>query len=379
MASCGTTTVDGTPAPVREPQAAAVNISELDSGNYPTKPQPPWGEAGSDAKGALVEAARLADYVVGPWEADPKLTEAGLRGAVIIKDASAVTLVLHEKIAPAAGEHGFITGFFTQRANAAPKDTSLLNTVMIFPDPAAAAAAAADFSDRALDPETIINDDPVPTTIPGHPDAPAVTYSANGWTTVQAITPHGPYVLLQRAETTLGIDPGAALVAKTLELQASAIAGFKPTPPQDLAKLPIDPTGLLARTLPDTSEHPAVVDNLVYGPHATLLFQSDPAPTATLFKDTGTELMSKADANLYQAADGKGAQRIVDTFVAEVKTAGFKPVDGVKGLPESRCLQADGQFWCMAVGDRYAIEVDSNQLKDAHQKIAAQYLILMST
>ena len=89
--------------------------------------------------------------------------------------------------------------------------------------------------------------------------------------------------------------------------------------------------------------------------------------------------MSKADTNLYQAADGTGAQRIVDTFVAEVKTAGLTPADGVKGLRESRCMQANGRFWCMAVGDRYAIEVISNQLKDAHQKTAAQYKILMST
>lgn len=379
LAGCGTTAVDGTPTTAGATQTAAVDIAQLDSGNYPTKPQPPLGAAGSDAKGARVEAARLADYVVGPWEADPRLTESDRRGAMIIKDAKAVVLVLHEKIAAAAGEHGFITGFGTQRANAAPNDTSLLNTVMVFPDPDAAAAAAADFSARALDPETIINDDPVSTSIPGHPEAPAVTYGANGWTTVQAITAHGPYVLLQRAETTLGIESGAALVAKTLDLQASAISGFTPTPPADLAKLPVDPSGLLARTLPDTSEHPAVVNNLVYGPHAALLFQSDPAATATLFKDTGTDLMSKAGANVYQAADGKGAQRIVDTFVAELKTAGFTAAEGVKGLADSACLQAGGQFWCMVVDDRYAIEADSNQLKDVHQKISAQYEILTSS
>lgn len=378
VASC-TTSVDGTPARSADSPPGSVDVSQLDTGNYPTAPLPPFGNAGSTGKGALIEGARLADHLVGPWEADPKLTASDGRGAAIIKDATAVPLVVHEKIAAAAGDHGFVTGFFAQRANAAPRDTSLMNAVLLFPDAAAASAAASDFSDRALDPETVINTDPAPTTIPGHPQVRAVTYSyGGGWTTVQAITAHGPYVFVQRAVTTLGIDPGAALLAKTLELQASTIDEFKPTAPQELANLPVDPTGLLARTLPDTAKPTPVVNNMVYGPHAALQFLTEPASTATLFEETDTDLMSKGGANVYRAANAQGAQRIVDTFVAEVKAAG-SATDGVKMLPDSRCLKVGERFWCMATADRYAIEVDSSQLADAHQRVAAQYKMLMAT
>jgi hypothetical protein len=50
--------------------------------------------------------------------------------------------------------------------------------------------------------------------------------------------------------------------------------------------------------------------------------------------------------------------------------------DPVPALPGSRCLQFPQGFYCVASADRYAIEVQADQLRDAHQQVAAQYVML---
>jgi len=58
------------------PPPGTVDVTLLDPGNYPTKPLAPMGAAGTPATGALLDAQRMADFVVGPWEVDPALAAA---------------------------------------------------------------------------------------------------------------------------------------------------------------------------------------------------------------------------------------------------------------------------------------------------------------
>src|SRR6476619_7845458 len=74
-AAC-TTAVDG--SAVKETGAAqgpTVDISKLDAGPYPTEPSQPLGVTGDPLRGTLVEAQRMANNVVGPWEVDSTLTK----------------------------------------------------------------------------------------------------------------------------------------------------------------------------------------------------------------------------------------------------------------------------------------------------------------
>lgn len=58
---------------VRDPYADQnVNLSLLDTGNYPTKPSEPLGTAGNRDDGARAEARRMAEVVLVPFEVDPR-------------------------------------------------------------------------------------------------------------------------------------------------------------------------------------------------------------------------------------------------------------------------------------------------------------------
>ena len=70
------------------------------------------------------------------------------------------------------------------------------------------------------------------------------------WSAVRAFTAHGPYVFMQLAQAVDGLDPAVGLVAKTIDKQAPTIDQFRATDPSEFADISLDPTGLLARTLP---------------------------------------------------------------------------------------------------------------------------------
>src|SRR3546814_6724883 len=53
--------------------APIVSPAQLDAGSYPTAPRPPLGNAADPRTGAIADAQHLADFVVGPWEADEAL------------------------------------------------------------------------------------------------------------------------------------------------------------------------------------------------------------------------------------------------------------------------------------------------------------------
>ena len=360
----------------------AVNVALLDVGNYPTKPSPPLGTAGTAQLGAIVEGQRMANYVTGPWEVDPSLIRFYANSAVVLKNAAALKFVLPEALAAPASRHDFVAGFYTAREDVDRK--MLQNAVLRFPDPAAAAAAAADFSAAAAS-EAVLIPPVAPVPILGHPDTTAFSHTFEQpaknlrWTVLRAFTAHGPYVLVQLAQATDSADTAAALIAKTLDVQGPLIEQFTPTDAAKLADLPIDPTGLLARTLPVSPNDASVNQRTVYQPHGALQFQTDPHRAATLFDKAGMTHQASAATLVYEARDAHGAQVIADGFFAEVSATG-KPAGAVKQMPTSRCLDLSqgkvASFYCLATADRYTIEAQAAQLLDAQQKTAAQYAML---
>jgi hypothetical protein len=383
LTSC-TTAVDGSPVKAAGgPPPGTIDIALLDVGNYPTKPQP-LGTAGTPEVGAIVEGQRMANYVTGPWEVDPTLIRGYIDSAVVVKDADAVNFVLPEPLAAPAARHNFITGFYTAREDT---DRKLLrNAVLRFPDPAAAAAAAKEFGEAAAS-EAVEIPPVAPAPIPGHPDTASFSHrfaeygNKLQWTHVRAFTAHGPYVLFQSAQATDSIDTATGLIAKTLDLQVPLIDQFVATDPAKLADLPIDPTGLLARTLPINPTDASVNERTVFERRGSLQFQTDPSRGAKLFDDTGMTQMSRASVAVYEARDAQAAQQITDGFFAE-SAANGKPAAAVKQMPNSRCLDLSqgraANFYCLATADRYAIEAQAAQLLDAQQKTAAQYAMLMA-
>ncbi|MDT5289589.1 MAG: hypothetical protein QOF88_4478 [Mycobacterium sp.] len=385
MVSCGFNTRDaggtspatGTAATTAAPPAI-VSPELLDVGTYPTVPRPPLGAAGDPTAGAVADAKQMANFVVGPWGVDQSLISPYLDSFYLISNVAALLQLGPEAVAGAAGRHGLINGFASERQ--APDKSAMVNAVLRFADPAAAAAASTDMGDAATK-QPIQGSTPTGAAIPGHPEAVASTYpftphgSDRTWATIRSFTAHGPYVLMQFVQSVDGFDPAAALVAKAIDAQGPSIDQFKPADPGALASVPLDPTGLLAKTLPPTSAVGSA-KNAVYDARGAAHFQRDPIASTTLFKDTGVSEVAMAKTNVYQTKDAYGAVAVTDSFGQEVSAEGTKPADPVLALPDSHCMAFPKGFYCVAAAGRYAIEARGEQLRDTQQQVAAQYVML---
>src|SRR5215213_1553738 len=193
-AACSTAVEGSAVKDTRAPSGPTIDISKLDVGPYPTEPSQPLGVTGDPLRGLLVEAQRMANNVVGPWEVDAGLTKWLGFGATVLLNAADLANIGPEPFAAAAGRHGFINGFVSARTAEGQK--ILLNAVLRFPDPGTAAAAATDFGDIAANTGEGVQRAP----IPGHPDAQAASYtqtegsSGKRWSAVRAFSAHGQYV-----------------------------------------------------------------------------------------------------------------------------------------------------------------------------------------
>ncbi len=380
MLSAGcSSVVAGTPMKATGAEGA-LDFDRLDVGPYPTEPSKPLGVAGDPLRGMIIEAQRMANHVIGPWEVAPALTDWFGFGAMVLPKAQALALIGPGELGVVAGRHNFINGFATARTE---KDEKLLlNAVLRFPDDEAATAAATALGESAMQQQGA--DGPAQTvTIPGHSDAKANTYTAidrqaGKRYAVRSFVAHGPYVLMQLAQSADSTDQAGELVAKTLDLQGPEIDSFRATDPSEFADISIDPTGLLARVIPLEAPDPMLTKNTTYERRGALHFQSDPTRSAKLFANTGTDLVAMAKASVYEAKDPAGAKSVADEFYDEVSPKA-KPANPVRNMPDSRCMQLeDRSFYCLATADQYAIEAAGPNLLDAQQLTAAQYVMLLS-
>ncbi|WP_395309132.1 hypothetical protein V4U86_28215 [Mycobacterium sp. AMU20-3851] len=382
LVACGGTDDSATtatnPAMATTTEPPIVSPAALDAGKYPTAPRPPLGNAGDPHIGAIADAQRMADHVAGPWEADADLISPYLSTYYLLDTAVALTQFAPDGVAQQAGGHGFVNGFASARQNT--DKAVMINAVFRFPDPAAATAAATDMNTAAAA-QAIRGATPAPATIPGHPEAAASTYpftpaeSDREWAVVRSFTPHGPFVFMQLVQSVDGVDAATALIQKVIDVQGPRIDDFGPAPADALADVPLDPTGLLAKTLP-AANSTAKTKNAVYTRRGAMHFQSNPIGSKTLFTDTGVSAVAMGLTNVYEAKSPGLASMVVGSFDKEVAGQGATAAESVPGLPDSRCTARGKGFYCVAAAGRYAVEVNAETLPDAHQQMAAQYILL---
>jgi hypothetical protein len=367
---------------VKEPESAdsgGVNVAMLDTGPYPTHTGHPFGKAGNPIMGAYLEAVRMAEFVVGPWEVDATLRGIGLPTRPI-PEPETLKPHLGAEASDAAAAHGFITAFATSRGLEAPgTEKGLLNIVMRFPDPDAASAAATEMAAATLQNER------EPASIPRYPDTKASSedndYKGH---LVIAFTAHGPYVFYQWASTKDRPEVAGQVIANTLDLQAPRIDDFSPTDPDKLTDLPMDPTGhLMATTMPPPNGQNPVAWTGVYQPRGALHFEPDPDETARLFTAAAIDMVAQRweSARVYQAGNENGAARFVNWFGQFMVENKGKPTTGINGLPDAKCFDQDAairgiRFVCAAAADHYAFVAIAGQETDTKQITAAQYRIL---
>ncbi|MEH3131246.1 MAG: hypothetical protein PGN27_14945 [Mycolicibacterium neoaurum] len=354
-----------------------ISAAQLDAGRYPTVPRPALGRAGDPKTGAVVDAQRLADHVVGPWEANRELISPYLSTFYLLDTPTQLSQFSPDSVAQRAQGHGFVNGFASARE--APDKAIMINAVMRFPDPAAAQAAAADMNSATAE-QSVRGATPVPAAVPGHPETLAFTYpftptgSDRPWAVIRSFTAHGPFVFMQLTQSADGLDAAVSMVQKVVELQGPRVDKFAPAAPDALADVELDPTGLLAKTLPVES-NPSSTKNAVYDERGAMHFQTNPLESKTLFSDTGVTTVAMAAASVYQARNPGSALMIVNAFSKEILNQGAA-VDPVPQLPESHCATRGKSFYCVALAGEYAVEVNGDALPDVHQRTAAQYILL---
>ncbi|WP_029110504.1 hypothetical protein [Mycobacterium sp. URHD0025] len=361
---------------VKDPAVAAdaVNTALLRPGNYDTTPYPAPKMSVPGAK--HVEAQRMADHVIGPWEVDPALTEPLLPMIGVALSDKGIDHVIGAPAGQIAVDHGFVNGFVTGRTNTLKGDvpqTALINMVLRFPtaDDAAAVAGAA----HEQTPTGITTPEPV--TIAGHPEALAIRGPVDGGVRVISFTAHGSYVLYQNANTPDGRAP-EDLVARTLDLQIPAIDAFKATEPAQFPTMELDPTHLIARTLRDGEPNTMMG---VYGRHGIMHFESpDLAP---LLETAGVEAVSRGQSTtVFQARDAAAAKELA-AKMAESLSKGAEPSEAVPGMPTAKCFDSAKasivvlRAVCVVAADRWVLRSASQQPRDAAQQLAAQYLMLV--
>jgi hypothetical protein len=398
LVGCTHTTTPGTARPAPQSPSnpsTSVNPSLLDPGAYPTAPLPPLGNARSEHTGSLVEGRRLAAHVVGPWQADPALTAPGSNTpAAVIDDFNQLSRVTWAPIMGGAYGLPFVVGFMSERQTPGPNpQMSLRNAVLRFADPSSAAKGAQGMHARAMDMPRVVSATPIVTEpeqaipIPGHPDAAgALLTFQEGSQTVRELTtftPHGPYVLVQVARCATGPECEAPLAARTLDLQIPLIDAFQPTDANQFAALPLDPTGLVARTLPLPPDRTTSTTGAAYPPAGALHLEDNPLQVGPTLAAAGVDDVSINLTTLYQAKDAAGAQTLAQTYTdIAVKTPGAQAASPVPGLPQSHCTRVAGsnglvpRYWCLASAGRYTIKTIARQLDSAYQQIAAQYRML---
>lgn len=401
LAACSTDEVSG--MAVKEPVPAGSEgavVALMDTGNYSTAPIGPVGPAGAnrDTQG-LVEAQRMAEFVIGPWVQNSSMVGIGdlimdSKGTQPLSGPSNLTFsqVVSDEQAAVAMAHGFIAGMSTKRVSTKTRGEKLQNAVLRFPDAAAAASATGEMAAKR---NLAADVSPTPTSIRDHPEALAITWTAADSQFVQSFAAYGPFVLYQLAGLPLNDNYRSVenMVVNTIDKQQRALDLFEPTEPAKLAELPVDFTGhLLANALRAPDEKaPYMVG--AWAPGAWLHFEDDPLKSRTWFSAAGVEAVAQWTTTVYETKTAEGAASLADEIAADLDDrAGVGAISGVPGLLSARCfrrttelvpetaaqsLQRIGwRFKCVARADRYAFTAFSANETDVKQQISAQYRIL---
>ncbi|MCV7412288.1 hypothetical protein AWC05_16880 [Mycobacterium florentinum] len=397
LVACSHTTAGETARARESTSAAPVNTSVLDPGKYPVAPQPPLGNAGNDRAGRLVEGRRMAAYVVGPWQIEPTLIGLSSSGPAVIADSKGLSRAVWPPIGGGAYNLSLVVGFVTERQSpGANPQMALRNSVLRFANPAEASQAAQNMTTAARnmprDPTAtpIVTEPERPLPIPGHPEASGTVLTfQEGAQTVReltALTAHGPYVFVQVVRCAAGPDCEAQLAGHTLDRQVPLIDTFVPTQAVEFPTLALDPTGLVARTLPPPADQTTSMSGAAYPPAGALHLVDDPVQTGPLLSAAGVDYVSVNLTTVYQAKDPSAAQTLAQSYSdLAAKTPAAQAAAPVPGLPDSHCTRVAGsnglvpRYWCLAAAGRYTIKTVARQLDNVQQQMAAQYRILTAS
>ncbi|WP_067861454.1 DUF7373 family lipoprotein [Nocardia shimofusensis] len=377
---CGSD-IEGTPV------RAQTDLSTLDVGNFRTAPEQ-LGNAENERQARVRESQRLGDYVALPFEADPSYTEDVwfLSPHVVLDQDALGTLVINDTFDDVAQDlvAGWVNAWSTGGGPDDPRRTMNI-AVLMFPD-----AATADEVGPALEHDDFTyNPGNEPVTVGKYPASKAhwrPTVSSIGSWTVR-----DRYVVFVKIDDEISPPDLPALTAqveKILDVQIPLLDEFEPTPADQLRRIPLDPEGLLGRTLPTDPATPirADPDGLYTGRAILSLLQADPGDLDML-REHDVDLVAFGDAVVFRSRDAENAVALWQLWRP---SAAPKPeqriVEPPSGLGDNVECYADLHIFegtervrghlCVLQVDRYTVQAFAPQLQVLHQKVSAQYALL---
>ncbi|MET7768640.1 hypothetical protein [Nocardia sp. NPDC005366] len=383
IAACGSE-ISGTPVRVQP------DMSRLDVGNYQSRPRT-VGNARSEKQARARESQRLGDFVALPFEADPAYVEDAwfVRPHIVLNRKTLGNLVINDTFDDVAADlvAGWVNAWSTGGDIEAPRRT-LDIAVLMFPD----AATAKSVGPTLEHDDSTYNRDNEPVTLTRHPDSAA--HWRPGIGSIGSWTVHDRYVIFIKVVDDISGPDLPALtdqVERMLDVQIPLLDKFQPTPAGELSRIPLDPPGLLGRTLPSDPESPfrPEPDGLYGGRGALSLLRQSSENTLSLLEKSEIDLVSFGDAVVFRSRSAKGADALWQEWrLSKDLESNTKIVDAPAGLTDNtECMaeyigSGDNQTLvgnlCMMRVDRYIVQSRSKQLPDLHQKMSAQYALLTS-
>ncbi|MEV0333022.1 hypothetical protein [Nocardia sp. NPDC050717] len=365
------------------------DTSKLDFGNYQTQPRT-VGNAKNMTQARAWEAQRLGDYVALPFEADPAYVrdnrfDSFVAGTQIVLNRKGLgALIVNDTFDEVAED--LVAGWLNSWAtapNAEGKQRKAHLSVLMFPD----AKTAESVGPTLENDDFTFNSENVKVPITKYPKTyahwrPSVS-SIGSWTV------HDRYVIFMKLEDDTRAPDLASLTAqveKLLEVQVPLLDKFVPTPSDKLEHVPLDPSGLLGRTLPSDQSAPvrAQPDGFVTGRGVLSLFAEPSAETLQTLTKNGVDLITFGQSVVFRSTTASGANGLYEEWkkpdeneqVAEAPANMTVPVECFANTYEAEGVRKTADYICYMQVDRYVVQVRDSNLQDLHQQVAAQYILL---
>ncbi|MEV6273860.1 hypothetical protein [Nocardia sp. NPDC051832] len=348
--------------------------AKLDAGNYPTSPRDLEKERTAET-GAWQEAIKLGSFVPLMSDLDSRLVHghSGVSGRITAQHPPVTWVTPADKFSEFVP--GLVAGWRTAGSRRENSQLGLNAELALlrFANAELAANAA-----RVLAEETHKKYPPKgPLEIAGYPGHTFLSQ----YDGVETWFPRGDFVVKLYVGNPLATPPDPAplldFAKRALDKQFELLQGYTPTAADKLPEIPLDPAGILARTLPST--RPGTYEDLtgVYPIAADLHLRNRPDLMKRAYDDARVDLIATAGSQVYRAGDPAAAERLLAALTNGITTTHY-PYDSPPGLPEAKCYKAKSGsgFVCYLTYTHLLAEVEAGQPEDMNQKMAAQYKLL---
>lgn len=369
------------------PGMTPVDLASLAVGPFPSAPVDYEPKLETKVDVFAIESRRLLDYLVAPYEVDSEMSALDTTRIVSASSSafsdSPLLGALPERFGPIAERNQLIAGVVTTRSNRKLRAMRNMSIALLrFPSDESARSAATEF-DRAMD-ELTPNRHPLDVT--GHANVLASTANdQKGY----LFTTRGPMVIMSMS--TVPQPDSTALATqlrKMLELQLERLAGYTPTPVDQILDLPLNPDGIMRLALPvsgSSSQRAQPVG--VYDTAAQVHFELRGAELKAALTNAGVDVVARNDATVYRTRDLDSAFRLQHALT--VPGDDEQHFEGPPGIADAQCLQREADafdprydYTCVLVHGRYVAVVGADGLpgkqfdRSLYQRAAAQYSIL---